>query len=801
MWSAISSYLGESAPPAPPTTPRRLPPTTPRKLSTVMTLSAEKRAHDAPMGADNSSSTNNKSSQKAEEVIILRGIIVGTAQSGKTSLLRRLRGEDITDGETRKLMALLPWKIPNDALGSILQVDQEVVQLYLSEAASFSSQDPTNQSVDERKTAMCKEWRDRIHQATRKHARKQVDFIVWMVDARQDADSVVEFVQLGLECLYPSSHVNTDQNEAAADKKTSVQSLCILLNFRDLQKDNQSLLQQIRDVADKVISQHKTNGKSTAMQTSSILVYEASMLTNYGIQSLQSFITLPYLMYKENEYQRRIREVRKGYESVKRGLMTSNDTSYGDYIKQNAAAAKQQVTTPKRSQTSPRKYFNSPLSNKIRSDSLELSRSIDKQLEEVIPDGSGKPRQLFPTQRLSQPPWTPLDGTSQNLDYFFSDDESDQENELTAPQDLASRKATNVVLDSDGDSNSDNENDAESDDEFYIDNTGQRHDHSEKLDESKPQTAADLSEEKKEYDKPSNMEDTILEATEDSKENSDAEQDQVDANDLNASATPQEKNDAPTDAVALENSDEDESSSVEETKNEHDEIQMLTNDEVKKEYVNGVNENKSPSNDCVEPALGDSSRVLDKSTLDDESETSLKRDDISSDNAMQKANRDSDENTNDTLSSQVHPECKEEARSQMVLESDDESSTVNVQNKVLLDSDDESIDNVQTKVKSKQTNDRDTHKEVIPKAEKLTPSQSAPITTKKAEPEIESKPVSTVSNAALAAIEAARLEAERALGGSTTATKSKEKKSKKEKKKSKDKSKKSKKKDGKVPEI
>ena len=63
-----------------------------------------------------------------DNTTILRGIIVGEKESGKTSLIRLLRGEDLDVGTNgirgnesstsrrsqRNLMALIPWKIPEE---------------------------------------------------------------------------------------------------------------------------------------------------------------------------------------------------------------------------------------------------------------------------------------------------------------------------------------------------------------------------------------------------------------------------------------------------------------------------------------------------------------------------------------------------------------------------------------------------------------------------------------------------------------------------------------------------------------
>eukprot|EP00956_Cyclotella_meneghiniana_P038086 scaffold148607_cov36-Cyclotella_meneghiniana.AAC.1 len=188
MWSAISSYLNDAPNPStalPPSTPRRnTPPSTPRRLTALMSSSERRIRNNAAVlspGNNNNSTIGSSSSSQVKEqkVAILRGIIVGSHQSGKTSLLRRLRDEEITNNaETRKLMALVPWKVP-DNIGSVK--DDEVVQLYVSEGASFTSYDAESKDA---RGLVEKEWKEILGRQVKKH----LDFMVWMVDTRQESE-------------------------------------------------------------------------------------------------------------------------------------------------------------------------------------------------------------------------------------------------------------------------------------------------------------------------------------------------------------------------------------------------------------------------------------------------------------------------------------------------------------------------------------------------------------------------------------------------------------------------------------
>ena len=95
-------------------------------------------------------SSTPSAAQANDNTTILRGIVVGEEKSGKTSLIRRLRGEDpfqhhsnsskvgaddngqsnrTTKRPQKSLMALIPWKIPQNITPSSDSIDNELVQL------------------------------------------------------------------------------------------------------------------------------------------------------------------------------------------------------------------------------------------------------------------------------------------------------------------------------------------------------------------------------------------------------------------------------------------------------------------------------------------------------------------------------------------------------------------------------------------------------------------------------------------------------------------------------------------------
>lgn len=924
-----------------------------------MASSAEKTRSES---SDNSAS----SAGFAGEVTILRGLVVGSPQSGKTSLLRRLRGEQLNHAEKRRLMALLPWRIP-DVLRCPVDVANaavaggnatELVQLYLAEAQSFSLPPGIDQS-DHYQQTIRNDWKDVLHRTTKKYT---LDFIVWIIDSRLNLDELLHFVNHGLECLFPPHHAHLVQNDTTSDSDEPghkqghnnhtnetppstaheknhesysplVQNLCILLNFRDLQNDSNengdnpsSLLHQVRDVADAILARHTTPATLTpkthnqSQHRPSVLIYESSMITNYGIQSLHSFITLPYLLHKEREYARRLVNVQREYDRVKHELILRNDKdskadAYDAFIKKNGAVAKndekrkteriridRDTPTPTRSAHDQRKSKPDPKSvvadetsnkkteiRKFKPDpksgvagimdkrATEVSRQLNNQEVTAPPVHveSNTHRRLFPSLQQSSTVattattvWTPLDNSNDNnLDSFFSDEEESDDDVEEAKHDFLGRKNTtgkgangasnNHVLDSDNDSSSshshshtDGDDGENSDDDFFIDSAGNRHTHAspfikggdikgrmfnaetqcgvEVVQSAKPDTTDVELEEKKE-DGEASVHDAAKDDGHSIKKNLvddgnvHIEDDEENNVDYNAA-----RRDPPTDEV-VENEDIENENSVrsnevhDEAPEESDLDYDINNGDISErddgEQVIGESVHNNvelmPSKPCVEASTnarfetepieanseGDvdadddeevtplhggqemSSRGFDRefslsggSTGQDSSATVNETNTTFSESETEQTMYDV--KTTDKRFTAVTKKCNDAFQSKMVLDSDDESTGVpnsKVDSRAVeLDDHEYYVDAIETKVQHP------------PHKRKILPTQ-----TNETMSEIKATP--SLSNAALAAIEAARLDAERALGESNS--KSKEKKTKKESKKKSSKSKKSKKKE------
>eukprot|EP00985_Skeletonema_marinoi_P018156 scaffold10070_cov115-Skeletonema_marinoi.AAC.1 len=517
MWSSLSSYLynedakdvAAPSPPAAAAAPR--PPTknntpvslrTPSPRSSPLTIALSGGSNKGSAGK-----LNRASFDKSDNVSILRGVIVGTKGTGKTSLIRRLRGEDPfqkqsksgqqrSSVEKRKLMALVPWNVPTDTeKNNNLTIQQEErVQLYVSESVGFL------QSQEEQ--SFRKEWST----ALQSQRGKEWNFAVWMIDPGMK--DMMQYLQSGLDILFPTHAAGSDK----AKKQPLIQHLCILLNFRDMQQDGKSsTLSQSRRMIETVrknIEKGDGNTAGESIKLPIIVVCESSMRDCYGLQQLHSFITLPYLAQKEDQLLRRAKLAHKQQIQLTKALMESEVVDYNDFVaSDNHVVMEEKPDTPK--QTTPKETIER---RKLEEEKERLKKQLKQQQQELdtrmhrrkspvilgnqiisneapkeshieaIQNSAGHNRKLFqtPSKPVAAKAVVPKKEVGEtSLESFFSEDES--EDEVEAPRRVDKRSKSNVtrlkesssrvqVLDSDDSSNDSDD----SDDDFYIDNFGTR---------------------------------------------------------------------------------------------------------------------------------------------------------------------------------------------------------------------------------------------------------------------------------------------------------------------------------------
>jgi len=435
---------------------------------------------------------------------VLRGLIVGDCQSGKSALVKRLRGdpfvddrEDGTNGTShsntkankpkRNVMALIPWKIPEEAhhtKHNTTEID-ELVQLYISEGKSFNYSEKDNRSLQ-------KQW---ISALQSQHRGKKCNFVVWMVDPRNN--NVLEFFHEGLKVLFPATgYIDCEDTEYANDKAKQqplIQHLCILINFRDVQstqkEDNkESLVDQMQQITQQVLDDHTNGDDVTPAPT--ILIYESSMKNCYGLQNLHSFITLPYLSHKERELIRRVEHTRRQQLQCKKGLKESKVIQYDDFVEHIIVEKDQKQHTKPLSDRQKLEEEKKRLQRRLKEQNEVLLQSREKQDDgrdstktapldvhlskesrAVSTQSSDRKvqRHVLPVAGKSVPTTAITEQT--NLESFFSDDEEDGDQSQS---------------DTDSSSSDDSSDD---DDDFIVDVSGTRLSHVNTSRRKKPELA------------------------------------------------------------------------------------------------------------------------------------------------------------------------------------------------------------------------------------------------------------------------------------------------------------------------
>ncbi len=264
--------------------------------------------------------------------LTLRGFVVGSSGSGKTCLVRRLRGENPFAGQEdalaaaaaaaaaepqrrqrrqrkRKMMALVPWRDRRSGQHCQLHVVEKTVTNDV-----VHDVDDDNDDAAAAATA-----RDVALEALG----DRPDFCICMIDPR--SESSVEFAKAAIDTLLNAS---VDDDRATLSRP----NICALINYMDSIKvvddeelgeagDNDGLCRmtqsRLLDICADIISMQSTGDadKNGAMTTipPSIQIYPSSMVSCSGLSSLHSFIMLPYMRKNEVRMLRDLDTLRRNH--------------------------------------------------------------------------------------------------------------------------------------------------------------------------------------------------------------------------------------------------------------------------------------------------------------------------------------------------------------------------------------------------------------------------------------------------------------------------------------------------------
>ena len=314
---------------------------------------------------NNTNAVNNTNTIKPTKIKILKGSVLGSFDVGKSSLLRRLRGEEDTKQKSkRRMMALYSWS-PIDRSTST------------HACASTAGMDSDSVGVDAVQLHIV-ERHECDYATLKKKSRNGIDFIIIIVDRTKP-----ESLTFALSFVDGMLGLQNDEKDGDKTQGTRIlPCVCILLNHYDrlILKEDEDSSTKVRgdsddngdadadaDDADDAMKSDKSEGKEpdnnipddSDQRTSndSILTLkeveqiienkiikhrpkeeaeagpearsksefvvnklkvkclDACMMNGYGLQALNSFITLPYLLMKERDLMMELARIQNGLES------------------------------------------------------------------------------------------------------------------------------------------------------------------------------------------------------------------------------------------------------------------------------------------------------------------------------------------------------------------------------------------------------------------------------------------------------------------------------------------------------
>ena len=255
------------------------------------------------------------------QLSILKGIVCGHEGSGKSSLMYRLRGEEHIPQNKhnvkKKVMALIPWSANSAFSDPDANAGTEKVDAISNENIK---RDVVQLHIVERHEQDYSTW----------VTRSKVDFVIILVD-RTNQESLEAAVAIFKSI---ESYFANDEKEKSNDNMLSI---CILLNHYDksiIPKDakNETSTEEKKINLITLEDVKSAMGRRTVDKIQ-VKYLETCMKIGYGLEALNSFISLPYLQKKREELMKQLELVNHGLNTWETNFSKQCFVSYQEIYK------------------------------------------------------------------------------------------------------------------------------------------------------------------------------------------------------------------------------------------------------------------------------------------------------------------------------------------------------------------------------------------------------------------------------------------------------------------------------------
>ena len=321
------------------------------------------------------SNSNSNLSPRAPKLKVLKGAVCGHEHVGKSSLMYRLRGEENknilakskrsknpnrTNQKKRRMMALIPWTMESSLSAS---ADSTCTLASTTSTSSAKAKAKQRDGYGRGHEGVIETVQLHIVELHEEHysdlvKRSPIDFLILVID-RTNRDSL-DYVLAYLDSIVDAT-ANAANGESESEKSVDdLPSICILLNHYDaiIEKNTNTNNQGDQNNSEKddnedgnatdssqtkilslqvVQSMIENKCKSLARIRIRIQYIDACMNNGYGIEALNSFISLPYLKVKERELIKQLEAVRQGLTNWEKGFEEKKFVSFEeleDFCKQ-----------------------------------------------------------------------------------------------------------------------------------------------------------------------------------------------------------------------------------------------------------------------------------------------------------------------------------------------------------------------------------------------------------------------------------------------------------------------------------